>query len=227
MVELQVAGRVPGRSATLLIAVALIFGVSLLGSLVYWQQAEGVRAAGKAGGVDIGFAQFMSVHHEQAIAMARILQQSNPEALGGLAPLIIDKQERELQQMQGWLQSWQQDVHPPTSKMTWMLAGDAPPDEALRQYLLDCERSPTGMPGLATAGEMAQLQALQGEEQQRWFLELMLAHHRGGIPMAKFAAANGRVASLRHLAAHIVEDQVAELETMENLLRTLNTGSAG
>ncbi len=209
------------------LAGALILVISLLGSLMYWQQAHGERAASRGGAVDIGFAQFMSLHHEQAIAMARIMRQGGTGSLNTLSEAIIDKQLHELDAMHGWLRDWQQALQPRSRKMTWMLAGAEPPGAALQQYLLDCERSPTGMPGLATAAEMDQLRALEGTAQAQRFLELMLAHHRGGIPMAAFAAENARVAAVRELATGIIADQTAELDQMQRMLDGLRLESAG
>jgi len=219
------AGGARNYATVLPLAGALILVISLLGSLMYWQQARGERAAARGGAVDIGFAQFMSLHHEQAIEMARIMHEGGTGSLDTLSEAIIDKQLHELDAMHGWLRDWQQELQPRTRKMTWMLAGGEPPGAALRQYLLDCERSPTGMPGLATVAELDQLRALQGTAQEQRFLELMLAHHRGGIPMAAFAAENARVAAVRELAAGIVADQTAELDEMQSLLGAIRPES--
>lgn len=105
--------------------------------------------------------------------------------------------------------------------MSWMLLGDDPPSQALAQYLLDCEASPTGMPGLATDQQLNRLRSLQGLARSRLFLELMLAHHEGGIPMARFAAKNARIHAVRRVASNIVLEQTKEVAGIRVMLHAI------
>lgn len=181
--------------------------------------------------VDVGFAQFMSLHHSQAIGMAQFMLDGRPTPLAGLARNIMNAQLLELGEMRGWLRVWNQPVLPMNRRdMGWMLLGDTPPDAELRQYLLDCQQAESGMSGLATDAELNELRLLDGRERDAHFLKLMLAHHRGAIPMARFAAEQGKVPVVRELATRIVIDQSEEiariLMTQHAMAATAATPSA-
>lgn len=203
------------------IALALILA-GLAALAAYQQQAlraARTELAAVAGGpIDVGFAQSMSRHHQQAIAMAKFMLDGRPTRLALMAQTIADTQIAELGQMYGWLRLWNQPFMPPARGMDWMLLGREPPDAELSQYLLDCRRSPTGMTGLATPEELNRLRQLEGLERDRHFLRLMLAHHRGAVPMARFAADNARVPALRELAARVVMDQSREIDLLQRTL---------
>lgn len=209
---------------SLVIAVVLV--LAGLATLAVQQQlalrstrAELAAVAGSP--IDVGFAQSMSLHHQQAIAMSKFMLDGRPTGLGRLAQTIADAQIAELGQMYGWLRLWNQPFVPPTRGMDWMLLGREPPDAALSKYLLDCSRSPTGMTGLATPDQINRLRQLEGTERDRHFLTLMLAHHEGGVPMARFAADNGRVAAVRELAARVVMEQSREIDMIQRMLAIL------
>jgi len=170
------------------------------------------------GAVDIGFAQSMRSHHDQAVVMAQILLDHGSTRLTGLARSIKDAQLLEIGEMKGWLLLWNKPVLPSSAAMDWMLLGRTPPDAGLRQYLVDC-RAAGGMPGLATSEELHRLRSLDGEERDRLFLQLMIRHHQGALPMAHFAARNAETTVVRSLAAQIEVDQAEELGSMALLLR--------
>lgn len=202
-------------------AAALI--VAGLAALTVWQHRalQAMQARGQPGSIEIGFAQFMSLHHAQAIAMAQLLQDGRPTRLSLLARSIEGTQQLELGEMRGWLKLWQQPLAPATRSMDWMLAGNAPPGEELRRYLLDCQRSPTGMPGLAAIDDLDRLRALEGDARDRHFLALMLAHHLGAVPMARFAAEQAGVAAVRELATRVVLDQAEEIGRIQQMMQAL------
>lgn len=202
------------------VAALLIAG---LGATALWQQRALQTATLKTqpGAVEVGFAQFMSLHHQQAIAMAQLLQDGRPTRLSLLARSIEGTQQLELGEMRGWLRLWNQPLMPASPSMDWMLAGDRPPDDELRRYLLDCQRTPTGMPGLASIDALERLRTLDGLERDRHFLNLMLAHHQGALPMARFAAEQAQVPAVRELAQRLVRDQAAEVDRIQLMLQTL------
>ncbi len=169
--------------------------------------------------VDVGFAQFMGSHHDQAVVMTQILLDHGTSKLGGLARSIQTAQLIEIGEMKGWLLLWGQPLLPATRSMDWMLLGKAPPDAELARYLLDCQSAAGGMPGLATSEELNRLRALDGDERDRLFLELMIRHHQGALPMAHFAARNAQLAAVRSLAAQMLFQQTEELSVMSLLLR--------
>lgn len=171
--------------------------------------------------VDRGFAQSMSLHHQQAIGMAQLMLDGRPTVLAPLAKSIAYSQLLELGEMRGWLRLWDAPWQVHKVDMTWMLAGSEPPDAELRQYLLDCERSPTGMPGLATMEQMQALRKAEGRTRDEQFLRMMLVHHEGGLPMARFAARQAESKVVRDLAELIVLEQSRELARIRQTLAAL------
>ncbi|MEQ1439736.1 DUF305 domain-containing protein [Fontimonas sp. SYSU GA230001] len=209
----------------------LILGIAASSAIAYRQyhaarQARAALAVLEPGPIDVGFAQSMSAHHQQAIAMAQLMLDGRPTPLAGLARTIAHAQLTEIGEMRGWLRLWRQPAAPPARGMDWMLLGAAPPDAALLQYLLDCRNAPAGMTGMASAEELSRLRALDGRERDELFLRLMLAHHRGGLPMAQFAAANARLPAVRTLAAQMVIDQSEEVRRMLLTLQAMGVRSA-
>lgn len=186
------------------------------------QQSQAQLAALQGGPVDIGFAQFMSRHHDQAIVMAQLLlADPQPSPLRPFAQSLSNTQLLELGQMRGWLHLWDAPALPSSRSMDWMLLGAAPPTAALREYLLDCQRSPTGMPGLATLEQLNLLRGLKGQDRDRRFVALMLAHHQGGLPMVEFAAREARVAAVRQLAKRILRAQAEEISSLQLMQQML------
>lgn len=173
------------------------------------------------GAIDVGFAQAMTLHHRQAVAMSQLMLDGRPTRVAWLAQSIVAAQTLELGQMQGWLMLWRESVQVSKPNMGWMLLAPEPPDKELEQYLLDCESSPTGMPGLATMTELNQIRSLAGAERDRVFLQLMLAHHQGGIPMARFIAEHGELEVVRNLGRNIVLEQSKEMYLIQRMLAAL------
>lgn len=192
-----------------------------------WQQQRALQVARAAnadwqpGPIEIGFAQTMSRHHQQAIGMAQLMLDGRPTALVVLARSIAGAQMLELGEMQGWLRLWKLPFVSNARSMDWMLLGNGPLDAELTQYLLDCERSPTGMVGLATDAEINRLRRTEGRERDLLFLNLMLAHHEGGIPMARFAAQEARIEAVRRLAVQVVREQYEEIARIRMMLDAL------
>lgn len=195
-----------------LLALVAATGGLLLGTLVPSWTAAPERP--EPGVVDIGFAQHMSRHHDQAVMLVSVFLQKHDTPLAAFARRILEGQLVELGQMRGWLALWDAPLTPESRSMTWMLAGSEPPDEALRAYLLDCEASPSGMPGLATSDELQTLTQAEGETRDRIFLELMQRHHEGGLPMLDFAASEAKLPAVRQLAERMLVEQLREMARM-------------
>lgn len=199
-------------------AIALAFAVGWLG--LQWVSPKDQDMA-RSHAIDIGFAQFMSRHHQQAIAMAQLMLDGRPSPLRQMAQNIAYTQLLELGEMQAWLKLWGQPLQPTGTSMTWMLAGTNPPSPELKRYLIECERAPSGMPGLATLAELELLRHLDGLERDAHFLELMLAHHEGGLPMARFAAQYATEKVVRDRAKTIALEQAQEMYLMRRTLAAM------
>lgn len=201
-----------GLTAGVLLAAFVALG--LQPSFLKLKQTQDVRP----NAVDIGFAQSMSQHHDQAILMSQLMLGREPNELTGVALAIQTAQLLQIGQMRGWLQLWNAPTLPRSNTMDWMLSGRAPPDAQLQAYLTQC-RSTRGMPGIASSAELQRLREARGVERERQFLQLMIRHHLGALPMASFAAQNAETPVVRALAAQIVFDQGNEIQRLLQLLR--------
>jgi len=79
------------------------------------------------------------------------------------------------------------------------------------------------MPGMATPAQMSKLESLHGKALDVYFLQLIIHHHQGGLPMAQYAAAHASQQYVRDLAQSMVTAQSGEIVQMERLLRQLGS----
>jgi uncharacterized protein (DUF305 family) len=187
-----------------LIAVAALVAAGTAGWLV-----RGSSDKVNASSVDAGFARDMSTHHTQAVTMAGYERDNttNP-ALKVLAFDIETSQETQVGEMTGWLAAWGLSRAGSIAPMSWM-SGHA-------------HFGAGGlMPGMATPAQMNQLESAHGRALDVLFLQLMIHHHQGGLPMAQYAADHASKAYVRALAAGMVVTQTSEIVQMEQLLRQL------
>jgi uncharacterized protein (DUF305 family) len=161
--------------------------------------------------VDAGFARDMSTHHTQAVTMAGYERDNTTNA--GLKVLAYDietSQEFQLGEMQGWLDGWGLSRESSEQPMAWMSA-------SMHMHI----GAGGLMPGMATPAQMNRLQTLHGKALDVLFLQLMIHHHQGGVPMAKYAIEHASTGYVRDLAQSIYNAQTAEIVEMEQLLRGL------
>jgi uncharacterized protein (DUF305 family) len=178
------------------------------------------RAAPAADSVDVGFAQDMTVHHEQAVQMATWARDHTTDPqLRQLAYDIESGQSRQIGHMQGWLGLWGASALPNGPFMRWM------PAEAHMSGTTSGHGSGhtsnagvAKMPGMASEEELRQLRASSGTEMDVLFLQLMLRHHEGGVPMLEYAARHAQEAEVRNLARQMLTAQTNESEYMRRLL---------
>ena len=72
---------------------------------------------------------------------------------------------------------------------------------------------------MATQAQVSKLETLTGKPLDVFFLQLMLRHHQGGLPMAQYGRPHAREAYVRNAAQKMVTGQSAEILLMEQLLR--------
>lgn len=155
--------------------------------------------AADANDADIMFASMMIEHHTQAIDMSDTLLAKDgiDERVTALAEQIKAAQQPEIDQLQGWLDEWGAD----TADM-------------------DME-SMDHSGGMMTEEDMQALDTATGTEASRLFLEQMIEHHTGAIDMAQDQVDNGQNPDAVDLAQKIIDDQTAEIATMEDILASL------
>ena len=148
------------------------------------------------------FAMEMIAPHQRAIEMADMLLDKDgvDERVTEMAQNIKDAQGPEIDTMNGWLDSW------------GIVTGDSGME---------------GMKGMDHSGgmmsdeDMTSLENAPGAEASSLFLEQMIEHHNGAIDMAQLELNNGENPDALLLAQKIIDDQSAEIATMQSILDTL------
>jgi uncharacterized protein (DUF305 family) len=162
---------------------------------------------------EIGFAQDMAAHHQQAITMADMVAADAAPEIRALAEQIRFQQLVELGQMMGWLQivgAPMTSAHP----MSWMTDQPDHHDPAGHDAM--------SMPGMASPDDLYRLQRSTGRQNETVFLQLMTRHHQGGIDMAGYAAQHSNTTALRRAAIVMVDEQAQEVQAMGELLQIRN-----
>lgn len=181
------------------------------------------RVGPEHGPVDIGFAQDMSLHHEQALTMAQMALIKGSPRVRQLAQGIVNQQLKEVGYMQGWLMLWQAPGIAPTDEMRWMrdAYGRSPRrDPAYERFIDSCIQG-RGMPGQASPAELDALAAVaQAAAFDAMFLALMVRHHEGAVVMARFASEYAQLDAVRGFARAVSAEQQQELLLMLRWLKT-------
>lgn len=157
--------------------------------------------------VDIGYLTDMSAHHGQALVLCqRVLGQDVGTPVIAAAAEVLQNQAIELGTMRAWLSDWGASTAPPETVMAWMHGG--------------LELPLSMMHGLATDAELAELAQLDGMAKGKRWLELMLAHHEGGVVMAEAAVTMAETDKVIGLARNQALVQSYEIEQYQQLLAT-------
>ncbi|MGW6623090.1 DUF305 domain-containing protein [Nocardia sp. NPDC055002] len=145
---------------------------------------------------DVTFLQMMYPHHAQAVEMAKMVpSHTQNQQLIALAAQVEKAQAPEMQQI------------------TDLLAGFGKPAPSATE-----EHGGHDMPGMMTDAQMSSLQAANGADFDRQWLEMMIEHHEGAVGMAQTELNVGVNPQTRQLATAIVADQEAEIATMRGML---------
>lgn len=175
--------------------------------------------------VDIGFAHDMTTHHEQAVTMATLARErADHVAVRQLAFDIETSQRNQIGRMQGWLSLWGKTAPPAGPPMQWMHGSGAGGGEHHGGQSgghgsgAHADSSEARMPGMASSEELQRLHTLEGPAFDVEFLKLMLRHHEGGAPMAKYGAEHAETAAARNLAANMLGAQSNESKLMRSML---------
>lgn len=144
---------------------------------------------------DSMFAMMMIPHHEQAIEMSdTILAKTGvDQRVLDLAQQIKSAQAPEIELMQSWLDDWGM---PSSGGMDGMDHGD----------------------GMMSDDDMDALEAADGAEAARLYLEQMIEHHEGAIEMAQDELDDGASPDVLALAQRIITSQTEEIAAMRELL---------
>lgn len=187
---------------------ALLLAVVFLAGVVGW--IIGTPDHPDADSVDVGFSQDMITHHEQAIQLAALANQLTEQpAVRSVAAEVLIAQQFEIGMMTAWLDDWGQPLgDPDRMAMEWM-SHPMPPTKV------------TEMAGMQPAADVKALRDLPPAEVDRRYLEMMIAHHQGGIHMADDAAEHAGEEKVRDLARRIANVQRQEIVELQRLQEKL------
>ena len=192
------------RSVPLWMAVTLV-ALALVGGFLLGRPSYPLDT-----GADAGFLRDTSAHHAQAVDMSMIiLGKTEDVELHTVATDMARTQQAQIGIMQGWLSAWGLNSRSAEPPMTWMADHEHGGGEG---------EFPETMPGLATDEDLVRLSDAEGEEAEVLFLELMIAHHLGGIEMAEAEVELGNEELVTNFAQGMVDAQTTEVENMERML---------
>nr|WP_090343210.1 DUF305 domain-containing protein [Mycolicibacterium malmesburyense] len=191
---------------------------------------------------DVMFAHHMIPHHQQAVEMSDMIlaKQGIDSRVADMARQIKDAQGPEIEQMQVWLDQWGMPGPGgmPGPKGT---GGNMPPGHGgMHGSGTDTVPPPAspgpsgsmmpgmpgmgnmpGMEGMMSPADMQALQNAQGVEANKLFLTQMIQHHQGAITMAQNEIDNGQYPDAIALAKSMVSSQQKEIDTMNEILKSL------
>ncbi|MFN8023844.1 MAG: DUF305 domain-containing protein [Acidimicrobiales bacterium] len=189
---------------------ALVAAVALLAGGIGWVVGNN-RALPDPNATDIGFLQDMRYHHEQAVQMA-LLYLDDPDRDANLTTIareIIVGQNIEIGRFIQLLRDYgESEVNETDLAMTWM-------DEPVA---LD------RMPGMATEDDLIALSRAEGGDADELFVQLMTAHHQGGMHMAEWAATHAATDEVRTIATQMAKVQREEIDELARLLKLSKGG---
>ncbi len=148
---------------------------------------------------DLRFIYAMSLHHQGSIPMAKEAQQKSqrPE-IKELADNIIKAQGKEIKQMQEWRKTWYSQAGNEPVSYSSDSKSEVPMSEQQRQSM----------------GMSQDLGAADAEFDLR-FMNGMIPHHEGALPMAQDALKKSKRPEIKQLAQEIITSQQKEIDQMK------------
>jgi len=216
--------------ATVIVVVLALAGAFAGGRLTVTNGTPATTSA------EAGFARDMRVHHVQAVELSMIIRDLTSDADTRLLAYDIGtSQGQQSGQMYGWLALWGLPQAEAEPSMTWMTraaigdtgsggGGDSTGHDDMDMTGSEAHTPGDPMPGLATAAQISTLSSLAGVPAERYFLELMIAHHVGGVEMAKAVLERSAERVVVDLARSIVASQESEIGLMRAMLAERQTG---
>lgn len=199
--------------------------VLVAGSLIIGRVTASPEIFPATKSAEAGFARDMQTHHEQAVEMSHIVRdRSEDDAIRLLGYDIATSQAQQAGQMFGWLAIWGLPQASPEPAMTWMHRPIAGEGGAHALHTGSAAEStgatepPEVMPGMATHEQLEALRTASGRAADRLFLQLMIAHHEGGVNMAEAIIDRSSNRAVIDLATSMAKAQRSEIRLMQDLL---------
>lgn len=195
-----------------------VIGILALLAAAITGHAVAPTAAPAETSADAGFARDMTAHHAQAVQMAEIIRtRTGSAAIRTIATDVSLTQTAQMGIMQGWLSAWGLPYGSTAPRMAWM-SDDQDHMAGMTTHAPALVPGSAAMPGMAEPADIRRLQTLPVTDADRLFLQLMIAHHRGGIEMAEAGEELASRSEVQQLASRIVSSQRAEINQMQTLL---------
>ncbi|MCI0384231.1 DUF305 domain-containing protein [Streptomyces sp. CNQ085] len=169
---------------------------------------EEARKAGetlrdKPSAADFSYVTGMIEHHRQALVMTDLAEEhAGPGKVRRLADRIAAAQGPEISAMRSWLKRNGRDE------------GEGGGHQDHGEHGGHGGHGGAPMPGMATEEQLDELRQARGEDFDRLFLKLMIAHHRGAVTMARDVTADGRDVQVQEMAGDVAVQQTAEINRM-------------
>lgn len=207
-------------------AVALLLVGATIGLLLSGRIGGSTTAATPGtDSVDAGFARDMIVHHDQGVLMAHYAEQhTSDDEISVMAYDIGATQSDQAGQMKGWLSLWDLPEFSTGPHMAWMGTDGHAGHDMAGMTTAGTATSSAGadgalMPGMATSEQIDQLRSATGPASDVLFLQLMIRHHQGGLPMMEYAASHAQSTVVANFAAKMADAQKSEIAVMTQMLQ--------
>jgi uncharacterized protein (DUF305 family) len=209
-----------GSRARFAAASVLVLALVAAGAFAIGRLSAPVASAPSTTSAEAGYARDMQTHHAQAVELAMIVRdESDDPDIRLLAYDIATSQSQQAGQMFGWLAEWKLPQAESEPSMTWMtrppISGGTGHDHGEGD---SAHTAGDPMPGLATPEQITELKSLTGVDAEKLFLELMIAHHKGGVLMSEALLDRSDERVVVSLATSIVQAQTSEIGYMQDLL---------
>lgn len=166
---------------------------------------------------EAGFARDMQVHHTQAIEMSMTIYRiTEDDDVRMLSHDIATSQAGQRGEFYDWLVQWGLPQRG-DDLMGWMASASTGHDHDVADGAPLTEQELMEQMGMATPEELAELDSSAAQEADCLYLELMIRHHEGAIPMADALVELGQDVRAVQVAQGISQAQAAEIDLMRSL----------
>lgn len=184
------------------IVVSLV-AVALIAGMVGWLVGDASSSV-ESNDADVGYLQDMWWHHSQAVEMAQTFM-----TLEDVSPdLVIEAKSIAFGQAQetGIMVQLLRDMNAEIS-----------PEDGLAMSWMGMPIDPDEMPGMATREQLDELANSRGTDADNLFIDLMTAHHEGGIEMSEMALPLVSNEWVQTYAEAWARNQAVEITELEQL----------
>ncbi|GEM_PF-690264 len=169
-----------------------------------------------------GFVRSMIRHHSSIVPYAASHMDSQDESVRMLARLILRTQAYEMGKLEGWLIGQDLRVISVEPLMSWVEIPQSISDTDDLLYQARCRKDPEGMMGNVAEPDFLKSKQLDQmrlhEEELKYFLERVRAHHIAALEMARFAIRYTNSNFVRSTAIEILKQQSREVNWIDQML---------